>query len=153
MAEKYRSIYQLARIISGLTQLEASERLHVNVRTLGKYESGEIIPNPDIVANMVQIYGTPWLGYEHLRQSSELGRQILPPINIDDLAKSVLILQKETADVERIKNEMIQIACDGIIEEHEKQSWDGVLKEVLEMAGAALSLVFTNKKDLSAATE
>lgn len=143
MAEKCRSIYQLARIISGLTQLEASERLHVNVRTLGKYESGEIIPNPDIVANMVKVYGTQWLGYKHLRQSSELGKQILPPINIDDLAKSVLILQKETADVERIKNCMINIACDSKVENHEEHRWNQITKEIFEMAGAALSVVFS----------
>lgn len=151
MRERCRSIYQLARKNAGFTQEEAAELLHISVRTLADYESGKTIPNFDVVDSMVDIYNAKWLGYEHLRQSSELGKQMLPPINIDDLAKSVLILQKETADVERIKNEIIQIACDGLIEEHEKQSWEEVVKEVLEMAGAALSLVFINKKDLPAA--
>ncbi|NLY44746.1 MAG: helix-turn-helix transcriptional regulator [Tissierella sp.] len=143
MNERYRNIYQLARNIADLTQLEASERLHVNVRTLGKYESGEIVPHSDIVANMVEVYGTSWLGYEHLRQSTELGMEILPAINVDDIAKSVLVLQKESSDVDSVKNCMVKIACDGLIESHEEHRWNEVTKEVFEMAGAALSVVFS----------
>ena len=143
MNERYRNIYQLARNIAGLTQLEASERLHVNIRTLGKYESGEIVPHSDIVANMVKVYDTTWLGYEHLRKSSGLGMDILPPINVDDIAKSVLVLQKESSDVDSVKNCMVKIACDGMIEDHEEYRWDEVTKEVKEMAGAALSVVFS----------
>ena len=39
---------------------------------------------------------------------------------------------------------MVKIACDGIIHEHEKDRWNEVTKEVLEMAGAALSVVFSS---------
>lgn len=143
MNESCRTIYQLARNIAGLTQLEAAERLNVSVRALGNYELGNTVPHGDIVADMAEIYGTRWLGYEHLRQSTKLGRQILPAINIDDIAKSVLVLQKESGDVEDVKSCMIKIACDGKIDKHEEDRWDEVTKEVFEMAGAALSVVFS----------
>ncbi|MCQ4925307.1 hypothetical protein NE686_19540 [Tissierella carlieri] len=92
---------------------------------------------------MVEIYGAKWLGYEHLRLSTQLGKQLLPPINIDDIAKSVLVLQKESSDVEKVKNCMVKIACDGKIDKHEERRWDEVTKEVFKMAGAALSVVFS----------
>lgn len=143
MNESCRNIYQLARNVAGLTQLEAAERLNVSVRALGNYELGNTVPHGDIVADMAEVYGTRWLGYEHLRQSTKLGRQILPAINIDDIAKSVLVLQKESGDVEDVKSCMIKIACDGKIDKHEEDRWDEVTKEVFEMAGAALSVVFS----------
>ncbi len=143
MNENCRNIYQLARNVAGLTQLEAAERLNVSVRALGNYELGNTVPHGDIVADMAEVYGTRWLGYEHLRQSTKLGRQILPAINIDDIAKSVLVLQKESGDVEDVKSCMIKIACDGKIDKHEEDRWDEVTKEVFEMAGAALSVVFS----------
>ena len=57
---------------------------------------------------MAIVYGTKWLGYEHLRLSTKLGQEILPAINIDDIAKSVLVLQKESSDVEDVKTCMVK---------------------------------------------
>lgn len=143
MNVKYRNIYQFARNIAGLTQEVASKKLNISVRSLIDYETEKTTPHGDTVADMISIYGTRWLGYEHLRYSTELGRNILPPIDFSDIAKSVLVLQKETSDVENMKNCMIAIACDGRIDDHEEHRWDKVSKEVREMAGAALSLVFS----------
>lgn len=38
---------------------------------------------------------------------------------------------------------MVKIACDGKIEKQEEHRWNEVAKEVFEMAGAALSVVFS----------
>lgn len=143
MKKRCRNIYRIARNNADLTQEKAAELLNVSVRSLVDYESGRTIPHEDIVCRMVEVYGAKWLGYEHLRQSSELGKKVLPEINVDDLAKSVLILQKESSDVEDIKNNMVKIACDGVIEKNEENMWNIVTKEVLEMAGAALSVVYS----------
>lgn len=143
MNRRCRNIYRKARNSAGLTQEQASERLNISSRTLAKYESDEIVPNADIVANMIEVYRINWLGYEHLRQSSELGMQVLPLIDFSDIAKSVLVLQKESTDVESVKNCMINIACDSRIEGHEVNRWSEVTKEVMELAGAALSVVYS----------
>ena len=110
---------------------------------MADYESGKTIPNEDIVEDMMKVYRTSWLGYEHLRTSSSLGMDVLPGIDFSDVAKSVLVLQKESSDVEGVKDCMIDIACDNKIENHEKLRWSQVTKEVRELAGAALSLVFS----------
>ncbi len=143
MNESYRNIYQIARNNAGFTQLQAAELLHISVRTLGSYEIGDVIPHGDMVAEMVKIYDANWLGYEHLRLSSKLGKQVLPAINISDLAQSVLSLQKESTDVENIKPSMIEIASNSRVDEHQVETWEQVIKEVFEMAGAALSVVFS----------
>lgn len=143
MKEGCRTIYEFARNIAGFTRLQAVESLNISMRSLADYESGKTIPNDDVVADMANIYGTGWLGYEHLRTSSELGREVLPSIGFSDIAKSVLILQKESNDVEGVKNCMIDIACDSKIESHEKLRWSQITKEVRELAGAALSVVFS----------
>lgn len=142
MNDRCRSIYQIARMSAGLTQYEAAEQLNISIRTLGGYESLNPIPHDEIVCLMVDVYDARWLGYEHLRMS-KLGMQILPEINIEDKALSVLVLQKECSDVDDVKNSMISIVCDGRIESHEEKQWKRVTKEVFEMAGAALSIVFT----------
>lgn len=142
MNGRYRSIYQLARNNAGLTQEQAAELLHISVRSLADYESGVTVPNGDIVHDMVDIYGAKWLGYEHLRLSTKVGQRCLPEINITDLAQSVLSLQKESTDVENVKPCMIKIASNGRVDDHEVQRWEEVTKEILEMAGAALSVVY-----------
>ena len=142
MNRRYRSIYQLARNNAKLTQEQAAELLHISVRSLADYESGATIPNGDIVYDMVEMYDSTWLGYEHLRQSSKVGQRCLPEINMVDLAQSVLSLQKESIDVENIKPHMIKIASNGRVDDHEVEMWEEVTREVLEMAGAALSVVY-----------
>lgn len=143
MNERYRNIYRLARNTTGLTQEVAAKKMNISVRSLIDYETDKTIPHGDTVADMISIYGTTWLGYEHLRHSTELGRSILPPIDFSDIAKSVLVLQKESSDVDEVKSSMIKIACDSRIDKHEENRWNEVTKEVFEMAGAALSVVFS----------
>lgn len=143
MNGRCRSIYQLARNYADFTQVVAAESLNLSVRSLIDYELGKTIPNSDVVADMARLYKARWLGYEHLRISSRLGIEILPAINVEDIAKSVLVLQKESSDVDNIKNWMVDIACDGKVDKQEVNKWDQVAKEVFEMAGAALSVVYS----------
>jgi transcriptional regulator with XRE-family HTH domain len=139
MNKTCKSIYKTARLDAGLTQEQAAEFLNVGVRTLAGYERNKPIPNSDIVLDMVKVYQTNWLGYEHLRQSSELGLLLLPGINYD-MPVSVLNLNKELYDLEKVKPEMFEIACNGC---NKKSSWDIVSKELIGVAGAALSVLFS----------
>lgn len=143
MKGRCENIYKIARSYTDLTQEKASELLHISPRSLSDYEANKTIPGDDIVCMMVESYGTDWLAYEHLKQSTVVGQRYLPSIDFTDLAKSVLRLQKEVRDVECVNNDMVDIACDGIVEEHENDKWNQVVKEINEMAGAALAVVFS----------
>ena len=91
---------------------------------------------------MVEGYKAKHLAYLHLKQSTEVGRRFLPELHILDLPRSVLKLQKEVADVNGIHREMVEVVCDGIVEEREHETWQNVEKELMEMVGAGLSVVF-----------
>jgi transcriptional regulator with XRE-family HTH domain len=147
MQRKRENIYKIARKYAGLTREKAAEQICCSVRSLADYETGVTVPKDDIVCAMVQAYGTEWLAYQHLKQNSEIGRRYLPEINISDLAKSVLRLQKEVRDLDYVNDDMIDIACDGEIHHTEKDRWASVTKEIDEMAGAALAVLFSVQKE------
>ncbi|ABB14410.1 helix-turn-helix domain-containing protein [Carboxydothermus hydrogenoformans] len=137
------NIYKIARKNAGLTQEEAAEMLYVSVRSLADYESGKTIPPDDVVERMIEIYDAKYLAYMHLKNSTKIGRRYLPDISLNDISRAVLKLQKELNDVEKINPEIIEIICDGEIDEDEKPRWQRITKEINEMAGAALTVVFS----------
>lgn len=136
--------YQIARDTTYFTREYAAEKLEVSVRSLADYELGKTVPGDDIVCKMIELYGTEWLGYEHLK-STEIGQRYLPDVDYTDLAKSVLRLQKEIGDVQNINMDMISIACDGVVDNTERDRWGRITKEVFEVAAAAMSIMFSNQ--------
>ena len=136
------NIYKNARRNAGLTQEQAAEQLYISVRSLAEYEAGRTIPPDDVVCRMVELYNARHLAYLHLKQSTEVGRRFLPDLHILDLPRSVLKLQKEVKDVTDIHHHMVDVACDGMVEEHESETWRSIEKELMEMVGAGLAVIF-----------
>lgn len=139
------NIYKKARLSAGITQQIAAEKLHISVRSLADYETGVTVPPDDVVCGMIELYKNRWLGYQHLQANSDIGRRYLPEIQETDLAVAVLRLQKEVRDIDNIHSAMVEVACDGVIEDHEKTTWKNIEKEVSEVAGAAMALVFAGR--------
>lgn len=133
--------YKLARMIAGLNQEDAAFLLHISTRTLSEYERGAVRPHDDIVEKMIEVYNTPWLAYAHFKTSS-LGK-FLPSIKFESLEKAFLRLQKELKDVQQMSDETLDIVIDGKIDKKEEKAWERYLKEVLEAASAAMSLIFS----------
>lgn len=94
---------------------------------------------------MIETYKTPWLAYEHARYSSDVVAEYFPALDLTDIARSVLRFQKEIGDIKKINPDMIDIASDGVIEEHEEERWIKVEKEVSEVASASLRLLFSKQ--------
>jgi transcriptional regulator with XRE-family HTH domain len=136
------NIYKSARRTAGLTQEQAAERLYISVRSIAEYEAGRTVPPDDVVCKMVEVYKIKHLAYLHLKQSTEVGRRFLPELQILDLPRSVLKLQKEVKDVTDINHRMVDVACDGTVDKYERETWQDIEKELLEMVGAGLSVVF-----------
>lgn len=140
------NIYKMARKKAGLTQEVASDLLYISTRSIADYEAGKTTPPDDVVCNMVEVYGTPWLAYQHMKSSSELGRKYLPDIDFSDMARAVLRFQKEVDDLDDIDRQMIDIACDGKIDKTEMSQWQRVEKEVSDVVSAALTVIFCEKE-------
>ncbi|WP_069997787.1 helix-turn-helix domain-containing protein [Cellulosilyticum sp. I15G10I2] len=134
-----------ARKVRGLTQDDACRLIGISDKsTLSKWEKGLITPSESMVRRIVQVYDDPILGYVYLQQCTELGRLILPPIVHASLETLTLRFQKEYHDIQAIQMDMIDIACDGVIEDHELERWDRATKEVADLAEVSLPLVIKN---------
>ena len=130
MPKLCRNIYKTYRVNAGFTQEQAAEILTVSVRSLADYETGKRIPSDEVVCAMVRTYDDKCLAYMHLKENTLVGMRYLPEVEFSDIAKSVLKLQKEISDMRKVNDSMIEIACDGVIDEHEEEEWKGIAKEI-----------------------
>jgi len=146
MSQNGKNIYQAARMAAGLTQERAAELICSSPRSIAAYEAGERIPADDIVVKMVEVYGTQFLAYQHLRSNMELARSILPEIVPTTLPLAILKLQKEVHDFLRVQDEMIEITCDGIISADELPRWTEIMKEMRDVCQAIMSIEFSVMK-------
>lgn len=145
MIQSDKNIYQAARMSAGFTQERAAELLCTSARTVSAYEAGERIPADDIIVRMIEIYGTPFLAYQHLRNNMEIARNILPDVNPENLPVAILRVQKEINDFLRVRDEMLEITCDGIIDASEHPRWDVICKELDDICQAIITLKFSKE--------
>lgn len=134
------NIYQVARESSGYTQEKAAELLELSVESLRSYEVDRRIPSNRTVAKMVDIYATKYLAYQHLK-NTELGDSI-PCINLTNLPMAVLKIQKEVNDFLKCREDLIEITCDGIIDETEQERWNQIMRQMDCVMNAMMSVKF-----------
>ena len=91
---------------------------------------------------MIEIYHAQYLAYQHLKTSAEVGQKYLPDIEIKELPVAILRLQKEVTDFIRLREVMIEITGDGVIDESEKPQWNQILKELDYVVEAIMALKF-----------
>lgn len=143
MYEQWVNIYQTARESSGLTQEKAAERIGVSTESIRIYESGKRIPPDDVVVRMVDIYDARYLAYQHIKENVKAAGSLIPSnVEIKDLPTAVLRLQKEVNDFMKIREQMIDITCDGVISEDERPAWNRITKELDDISRAIMSLNF-----------
>ena len=143
MYEQWVNIYQTARESSGLTQEKAAERIGVSTESIRIYESGKRIPPDDVVVRMVDIYDARYLAYQHIKENVKAAGSLIPSnVEIKDLPTAVLRLQKEVNDFMKIRDQMIDITCDGVISEDERPAWNRITKELDDISRAIMSLNF-----------
>lgn len=145
MSAESRNIYQIARESSGITQEKAAELIDISVESVRMYESGKRVPPDKVVIKMIEIYGTNYLAYQHLKTSAEVGQAYMPTIELKDLPTAILRLQKEVSDFINLKGELINITCDGIITEEERPMFERILKELDDIVSAIMSVKFANE--------
>lgn len=137
-----RNIYQIAREATGFTQERAAELIDVSVESLRAYEGDKRTPPDKVVIKMIEIYDARYLAYQHLKTSAEVGQTYLPAIELKDLPTAILRLLKEVNDFVACKDELINITCDGVITDDEKERWNAILKELEDVEKSILTLKY-----------
>ena len=136
------NIYQSARKIAGLTQERAAELLGLSPRSLADYESGLRLPPNDVADRMVTAYNSQLLAVQHLRNSTQFARDLLPDVRTMALPEAVLTLVDAVysfAD-DRLDRELIDIARDGVISADERERFDRVIDKIRNITAAAIAL-------------
>ena len=144
MSEHDMTIYQTCRKAAGMTQERAAELLGVAVRTLAAWEAGER-PVPELrVADMVDLYGTPYLAIQHLRLYSALGPQVLPSVERVPLPQAVCQLLSSIRAVEQARagDRLLQIAADGRVDEMESTEFELLMAELEPIIAAVMSIKY-----------
>lgn len=137
-----RNIYQIARESAGITQEKAAELLDISVESIRAYEGFKRTPPNKVVVGMIEIYDSRFLAYQHIKNASEDLQDYIPNIDIKDLPSAILRLQKEVADFIKVKDDLIDITCDGVIDSEERPRYDKILKELDDIVEAIMSLKF-----------
>jgi transcriptional regulator with XRE-family HTH domain len=146
MAHNSENIYQIARESAGMTQEKAAELIYISVESIKAYETDRRLPPNDVVAKMVEVYGSRYLAYQHLKNSNPIARDILPNIEIKDIPAAILKLQKEVTDFIKCRDELIDITYDGIITDEERPRFDVIMKELNDIVDAIASLEYAAEK-------
>ena len=90
MAIESQNIYKNARKSAGFTQEKASQLLNVSVDSLRDYEQSQRPVPSDVASAMCDVYQAPYLAVQHLRLTSDLGKRVVPEIQLKDLPEAVL---------------------------------------------------------------
>ena len=144
------NIYQSARKIAGLTQERAAELLGLSPRSLADYESGLRLPPNDVADRMVTAYNSQLLAVQHLRNSTQFARDLLPDVQTMALPEAVLTLVDAVysfAD-DRLDRELIDIARDGVISADERERFDRVIDKIRAITAAAIALASMPRGDV-----
>lgn len=115
-----KNIYQKTRESLKLTRESASELLEtMSPERIEKIESEKSLPRPDEVLLMANKYKMPTLTNYYCSKQCEIGRQYVPEVEVPELSSIVLSMLASLNNVGKMKDRLIEIAADGVIDQYE----------------------------------
>lgn len=102
-----------------LNREDAADKLHVSVATLGRYETGESEPNPEVVYGMSKVYGNPVLRRKYCSECCLIGKedhQFSAPKTLFESGYGLINANKA---LDLFKNELFDVLADGIVDKKE----------------------------------
>lgn len=134
-----------ARKSAGYTQEQASELLDISVRTLAKYEANQVKPTIDKMNDIVEIYGSEYIGYQYLL-TYKLGQKLLAPIESKSFSETVLSFITNIKKSNKCIDDLIEIGADGKVDKKEQPKYKQILNAFRLMTKDILILKFCKNK-------
>ena len=123
-----------ARNKAGLSREKAAGLLNVGTRTLQNYEFSFSIVPPETALRMQEVYQDPTLTARYCSDYCPIGQVFAHRVPENQhLCSAVLGLLKEQADVEKLREKLIEITADGIIDHHELPELERILEELMDL--------------------
>lgn len=150
MTDSVQSIYKTAREFAGLTQERAATALHVSVRSLAAYESGERIPADDVVVRMVDLYSYNQLAVQHMRANSELARRIIPELKDRSLIEAAVRFSNSLRRLDKLDGaaRLLEIGEDNHIAAEEEEDYNEIALELQRLVQSAMELMNANREEV-----
>lgn len=143
MQDNYHNICKIGRQTAGMTQERWAEAIDYSVESVRLCESRKQIPSDDVVLRMIEVSSMPVLGYWHLINKSRMAMAILPEVEAVPLPQAVLELICRIRDFAEKHRALMNIAADGVIDEHERPEFDAIVRELEGVVQAALTLKYS----------
>ena len=108
----------------------AAEALGISESSLAKHELGitKVVP-VDLVALMADLYGCPELKANYCKNECPLGRDLTLATEVSPIERVTLNILSglSTGKIEQIKQQLIDIAADGVIDSSEAPQMRGIV--------------------------
>lgn len=143
-----RSLLETGRKMAGLSQEELAAKIPVNVRTLRRYESGELETPDEVMLKVANMARCPMLIYKHMRTKYKISEEILPELAEMTLSQAVVSLLHELQDLEdkRVVPQLLMLVADGHIDPREAEDFSRIMNELNDVVLAVHNLTYCRKE-------
>lgn len=119
---------------------KAAELVVIDRTRLARIELDAIIPYPEEVRSMANVYNTPELCNAYCARECPIGKDSVREVTIDDFDRLALKVLGSLKDIDQLRASLIAISEDGVIDETERPAFEEIL--------ASLEKISTNAKAL-----
>lgn len=128
-----RARYEASKINERLSSREgAAEELGIDRTRIARIELGSIIPYPEEVLLMADIYKAPEVKGNYCRELCPLGKG-MPKIECQDLDRISIRALSSFRKINEAKDMLLDITADGIITEDEKPTLEKIIATLDEV--------------------
>ena len=129
----------------------AAEALGISESSLAKHELGitKFVP-VDLVALMADLYGCPELKANYCKNECPLGRDLTLATEVSPIERVTLNILSglSTGKIEQIKQQLIDIAADGVIDSSEAPQMRGIVDYLGRLSKSVAELQLLCEKQL-----
>ena len=126
-------MFKTARSTAGISRECAAHQLYIGTRTLADYESGRTITPPDVAMRMADVYKEPALPADYCSKVCPIGQVLAHSVDRVEFAVAVLRVLQKFTDVDRLQEQLVDVAADGKLHEHEFGRFEAILKEMVDL--------------------
>jgi len=136
-----KNIYQQLRENLELTRVEAADLMqYISEDRIEKIESEKTIAHPDEVLIMAEAYKDSSLHNYYCSHECPIGAKYISYIPNKDLSQITVELLAAINQIEKMKDQLVEIVVDGKIDDNEKEDFDKISSCLMDISTGAKAL-------------
>lgn len=136
-----KNAYQLAREAQQLSRDKASQELEwISPERIERIESEKVVPHPDEVCHMADVYKDPTLCNEYCSTQCPIGVRYVHKIKVTELSQTVLEMLAYLNAAQKQTERFVEITVDGKINDDELTDFVKIQKDLEHLSVAIETL-------------